>query len=155
MCKLKIRAGLQEDIMELQELFTNTIMTTCAPDYNMEQRTVWSSSIENKDRWDAISKQFIVVGELNGIIVGFASSDKDYFDTLFVHKNYQRMGIAKKLYDVVAKNIKESGYKILTVHASKTARPFFEAMECTLVREQNLSIKGVMITNYIMEKHLS
>ena len=50
----------------------------------------------------------------------------EYFDFLYVHKDYQRQGIADNLYtEIQAKAIKQ-GTTLLTADVSITARPFFE-----------------------------
>lgn len=153
---LQLRPGLPGDLEKLQKLFVDTINTVCARDYDIEQRRVWSASVENKERWNAIlSEQYIVIAEIDSKITGFASSKDNYLDMLFVHKDYQRLGIAKQLYYNIEQKMLEEGHRVLTVHASKTALPFFEAVGCIVVMEKTWPLKNVMITNYIMEKEIS
>ena len=40
------------------------------------------------------------------------------------------------------------------VHASKTARPFFEARGYRVVRPQQVERRGQVLTNFAMEKEL-
>ena len=151
-----LRQGLPSDLTEIQQLFVRSINTACVHDYDAAQRRVWSSSIKNKERWnDILCNQYLIVAEVDNIVVGFASSDKDYLDTLFVHNEYQRTGIAKKLFDAIEKRMNDEGREMLNVQASKTALPFFEAMGCTIVNEQTLNIKGVPISNYGITKVLT
>ncbi len=41
-----------------------------------------------------------------------------------------------------------------TVHASLTARPFFEARGYEVIRDQRVLRRGVILTNFVMEKRL-
>lgn len=43
----------------------------------------------------------------------------------------------------------------ITVHASRTARPFFEAQGYRLVRSQQVERRGVMLENFVLEKDLA
>lgn len=152
----KLRRGLPSDLTEIQQLYVATINTICVKDYDAAQRRIWSSSIENNERWhNILYDQYLIVAEVDSTIVGFASYDKDYLDTLFIHSRYQRMGIAKKLFDAVEKRMKDEGQEVLKVHASKTALSFFKAMGCIIVNEQTLNIKGIAINNYVMKKVLT
>ena len=47
------------DLDEILSLFKNTIVKTCSEDYNDAQISVWTSSIENRERW-IIEYQHIV-----------------------------------------------------------------------------------------------
>lgn len=42
----------------------------------------------------------------------------------------------------------------MTVHASITARGFFEKVGWQVVKEQQVERKGVLLTNFVMEKDL-
>src|SRR5699024_61521 len=51
-----LRNGKLEDLVELQKLFVDTVKTVCRNYYNDEQIKVWTSGIENADRWQKIFK---------------------------------------------------------------------------------------------------
>ena len=42
----------------------------------------------------------------------------------------------------------------VTVHASETARPFFERRGYRVLRPQQVERRGQVLTNYVMEKEL-
>ena len=72
-----------------------------------------------------------------------------YLDRLYIHKEYQGRGIASALCDRLEREHPSEKY---TVHASITARPFFEKRGYAAVREQRVERHGIWLTNYVMEK---
>lgn len=96
----------------MQKMFVETITAICKEDYSPEQIKVWTSSIKNTQRWtDNLTSQYCLVAELNDKIVGYISiENNDYIDLLYVQKDYQRQGIADKLYFEIEKEaIKKTG----------------------------------------------
>lgn len=146
------RPAKMEDLKELQSLFVETIRSTCREDYNEEQIEVWTSSVQNVEKWrNKITRQFFIVAEFNNTIVGFSSLDKgDYIDMMYVHKDHLRKGIANLLYKQLQTAAKDLGHKALKADVSKTARPFFEKKGFVVIRENEIDLKGVKITNYHM-----
>ena len=70
-----------------------------------------------------------------------------YLDRLYVHKDYQRQGVATALCNEL-----ERGFDRITTHASITAKPFFLHRGYKVVREQQVVRNGISLTNYVMEK---
>ncbi|NIF04222.1 GNAT family N-acetyltransferase [Chryseobacterium sp. Tr-659] len=153
---LIIRKGTQHDIPEMLRLFTSTIGTVCKDDYNREQLEAWQSGAENKERWKNVVKdQYVLIAEAGDQIVGFCTLDQGvYIDLLFVHKDYQRIGIASKLYTLIEQEALNGNKKHLTADVSKTAKLFFENRGFHVTAEQTVNVKGVDLTNYKMEKNL-
>ena len=154
--KILIRHARPNDLTAIQELFVDTIEAVCRYDYSPEQIAVWTSSIENTKRWtDKLMKQYFLIAEIDNRIVGFASlENNEYFDFMYVHKDYQRQGIADNLYsEIEAKAIKH-GATLLTSDVSITARPFFEKKGFKIMAEQRNDIKCVEVINYKMIKEL-
>lgn len=155
--KLIIRPSNLSDLTEMQEMFVDTISTICKHDYSPEQIIVWTSSIENTKRWtDKLSSQYFLIAELNNKIVGFASlQNKNYFDLLYVHKDFQRQGIASRLYTEIENEAIKRESTILSSDVSKTARQFFEKKGFQIIAPQIVVIKHVELVNYKMSKLLS
>lgn len=154
--RILIRQAKQNDLAAIQALFVDTIEAVCCYDYSPEQIAVWTSSIENTKRWtDKLMKQYFLIAEIDNKIVGFASLENNiYFDFIYVHKDYQRQGIADNLYsEILAKAIKH-GTILLTSDVSITARPFFEKRGFKVIAEQKNDIKGVEVINYKMTLEL-
>ncbi len=155
--QITIRQGHLDDLTELQNLFVDTVSTVCKTDYNEEQIKIWTSSVEKKDRWlDILTKQYLLVAADTEKIIGFCSLDKgNYLDLLYVHKDFQRQGIANKLYAEVENEARRQGQTILTSDVSKTARCFFKKIGFEIIKEQTIEIRGTILTNFKMTKKIA
>jgi putative acetyltransferase len=155
--QITIRKGLPSDLPVLQQLFADTISKVCSSDYDTQQIQVWTSSIEDKKRWSImISNQFVLVAQLEKKVLGFATLDNgNYIDFLYVHKDYQRQGLAYQLYTDIENEAIRQKQTELTSDVSKTARPFFEKVGFEVINEQTVVRQNVELTNYKMKKKLN
>lgn len=71
-----------------------------------------------------------------------------YLDRLYVHKDFQRKGIATALCEELERAVSCK----ITTHASITAKPFFENRGYKVITEQQVNRQNVLLTNFIMEK---
>ncbi|MFA7445507.1 MAG: GNAT family N-acetyltransferase [Flavobacteriaceae bacterium] len=151
-----IRKGQVNDLPEMQKLFVDTITTVCIADYDKKQIEVWASGVDNKQRWNEImTKQYVLVAQYADRIVGFATLDNgNYIDLLYVHKDYQRQGIANRLYANIEAKARRLNQTVLISDVSKTARAFFEKKGFNVSAEQIVIRKGVSLINYKMTKTL-
>ncbi len=154
---MEFRIGNTNDLMQLQQLFVDTIKFVCKADYNHEQINAWVSGIENKKRWNEIlTNQFVLISFEKEIITGFCTLENgNYLDLLYVSKDYQHQGIAFKLYKEIEKEAKRQSQRILTADVSITARSFFEKLGFKILKENKVSINGVELTNYKMAKNIN
>lgn len=148
-----VRSYRPADAQALCRLFFETVHTVCARDYPPAQLDAWAPKSPELAAWkDTFSTGTTLVAEENGAILGFGTVHQDgYLDLLYVHRDWQRRGVASVLCDFL-----EGLYpaKRMTVHASITARPFFENRDYRLVRPQQVVRRGQTLTNFIMEKEL-
>lgn len=147
---MMIREYRSSDCGELVRLFHDTVHTVAACDYTAEQRRAWAPDEVDLVRWDAsFLAHHTVVAEADGIIVGFGDMDGDgYLDRLYVHRDYQRRGIATAICDTLEGTAQG---RTFTAHASITARPFFEKRGYVVKKEQQVERRGVYLTNFVME----
>jgi putative acetyltransferase len=152
-----IRKGNINDLTEMLKIFTDTITVICKHDYNSDQINAWKSGAENEERWlQVIDHQFVIVAKVNGQMAGFCTLDQgNYIDLLFVHKDFQQQGVARKMYTFIEQEATLRKEKLLSSDVSKTARSFFEKMGFKVISEQTVDIKGIGLTNYKMEKELN
>lgn len=152
-----IRKGNRSDLPEMRRIFTDTIASVCKNDYNSDQLNAWKSGADNEERWiQVMDSQFVIVAKVNGQMAGFCTLDRgNYIDFLFVHKDFQHQGIARKMYTFIEQEVTIRKEKTLAADVSKTARPFFEKMGFRVITEQTVNVKGIDLTNYKMEKALN
>lgn len=148
---MMIREYKPSDCKELTELFYNTVHTVNAKDYTKEQRNAWATGDVDLEKWNqSLSEHYSLIAVENDRIVGFGDIDKTgYLDRLYVHKDWQRKGIATAICDKLEQAIQGA----IVTHASITARPFFEKRGYRVITEQQVERQGIYLVNYVMEKN--
>lgn len=85
-------------------------------------------------------------------IVGFTEFEPNgHIDCFYVHHEYQGFGIGSSLMNEIFKKANDLNLKRVFAEVSITAKPFFEAKGFKVVKQQNVAIRGVKLTNFIME----
>ena len=139
----------------LVRLFYGSVHGVCLGDYTQEQVNAWADGTADPAVWErSLLKHRTLVARIGGEIAGFADLDGNYLDRLYVHRDFQRQGVANALVSALEAAASEQGENRMTVHASITAKPFFEKRGWRLVKEQQVERKGVLLTNFVMEKDL-
>ena len=88
-----------------------------------------------------------------GTVVGFGDmDDTGYLDRLYVHKDFQGRGAASAITEALEGYAWGLGAAEVTVHASRTARPFFEKRGYRVVKAQQVERRGVLLENFAMAK---
>lgn len=154
---MQIRKATQEDINELKELYFGTITTINIKDYKEAQIKAWASTADRTEGLlRRINEQYFFVAENNEKkITGFASLDKTgYVDLLYVHKDFQRMGVATQLLKEIFDTALGLNISKLETDASITAKPFFEKYGFKTKQQQTVTINNVGLTNYKMERKI-
>lgn len=148
---LVIRAYQKEDCPFLLALFYDTVHSINIKDYTKEQVDAWATGKESQKTWHASFLEHITLIALKQkTIVGFIDGTKEgYLDRLYVHKKYQRQGIATALCDCLEK---KTNAKRMTTQASFTAQPFFKKRGYQVIKKQNVIRNQVVLENIIMEK---
>ena len=144
-----VRKYKDGDCQAVSRLFFDTVHTVNSKDYSKEQLSVWASSADSLiARRNDLLAQYTLIAEINGEIAGFGSVDHSgCLDLLFVHKDYQRRGIAAALCDDL-----EKSFSVITTYASITAKPFFERRGYSVTKVQEVERCGVKLKNYKMIK---
>ena len=152
-----IRPYASADLEQVLALFYNTVHYINCRDYSPAQLDAWAPAAPDKERWASpLSAHAAWVAELNGTLTGFADLDfpSHYLDRLYVHKDFQRQGVASALCSELERTARNHGLLQLHTEASITARPFFERRGYRVTRVQHKPLRGQMFLNYIMEKEL-
>ena len=152
-----LRLYRPEDLESLTRLFFETIHTVNAGDYTPEQLWAWAPGAVDAARWDHTLREHHSLVALDGdLIIGFGDMDGGgYLDRLFVHRHFQSRGTATALCDALERHAASAGVTHFTTHASITARPFFSHRGYRTLREQQVVRRGVLLTNFVMEKSVT
>lgn len=144
-----IRTYKNADCDALAELFYETVHTVNANDYTPAQLSAWAKDCDSlKVRRKDLSIQKTLIAEQNSVIIGFGSIDKlGCLDLLFVHKDFQRQGVATAICNEL-----EKGFAVIKTYASVTAKPFFEKRGYVAIKAQEVERLGVKFKNFVMIK---
>ncbi|MGG7163104.1 GNAT family N-acetyltransferase [Clostridium ihumii] len=148
---MEIREYKTSDCNEIAELFYNTVHCINAKDYEKEQLNVWATGSVDINSWNkSFLKSYTLVAKEKDKIIGFGNvDDSGYLDMLYIHKDYQGIGIATSICDMLEK---QYSVEHIRTHASITAKPFFEKRGYRVMKKQLVERNGVKLINYIMEK---
>lgn len=144
------------DLTEMQEMYIETIKWVCKNDYSPLEIDAWISGLNNVERWlKVIHAQFVLLALIDDKIVGYGTlKDGNYIDFFCVHKDFQRQGIADKVFNELEQEAKKENSKTITADISITAKPFFEMKGFIVKAKQKNMRLGVELVNYKMEKEL-
>lgn len=164
MDEIKIRRASPEDLAELRRLYIDTVTTINAKDYTQEQITAWikpwfepeAPTRDGRTFADKITEQYFIVAIIDNVIAGFTSLEDDgYLDFMYVHKDFQRHGVAKALLTELENYANQKGIKELNSIVSKTAFGFFSKYGFEKIREDVVEVRGAVFHDNIMVKKLS
>ena len=151
----RLRRYRLNDIDAIAALFHDTVHLVCAKDYTPEQLNAWADGSVDKAAWNAsLQAHHTLVAESGGMVVGFGDIDGDYLDRLYVHKDWQSRGVATAIVAALEQHARGNGHERIVTHSSVTAKAFFERRGYAVVKEQQVERKGVLLTNFVMEKTL-
>lgn len=154
---MELRRYRPKDLHEVVQLYYETINSVNIKDYSKEQIKVWSDAKENLlHKKDFFLSLYTIVAMKNDIIIGYGNIDDfGYLDHLYVHKDFQGLKTATAICDELENYVFIKGIRVITVHASISAKPFFINRGYKVVKEQEVERQGIKLTNYLMEKDLN
>ena len=153
---MDLRRYRTEDLPALSRLFGETVRRVNIRDYTPAQAEAWAAGeadLLTRDDW--FRRLYTLVAEIDGQIAGYGNVDgTGYLDHLFVRWDCQGRGVATALCDALEEHCRDLGLAAVTVHASKTALPFFLHRGYRVEREQQVPVRGQVLANYAMHKEL-
>jgi len=107
-----IREYRPADCEQMAELFYNTVHNVNTKDYTEEQVNAWATGRVDLQEWNcSFLKHKTIVAIENDEIVGFGDiADSGYLDRLFVHKDYQGIGVASAICNELEGSVKRLYY---------------------------------------------
>ncbi|NJK64634.1 MAG: GNAT family N-acetyltransferase [Synechococcaceae cyanobacterium SM2_3_1] len=83
------------------------------------------------------------VADDEGVIAGFGELEQNgHIDCFYCHKTYQRCGVGRQIYQVIEAKAVELSVSQLFTESSITAKPFFQRMGFSVVKEQKVIRPG-------------
>lgn len=157
---LQIRAFKSTDIHQVVSLFYETVHAINVKDYSSEQLDAWAPREEFEAyfiKWnESLAHHITYVAEINDNIVGFSDMTYDgYLDRLFVHKDFQRQGIATALVAKLEAEARKLEILDINTAASITAKSFFESQGYKVMKAQVVERRSVSLPNFQMSKKLT
>lgn len=151
---LKLRPFRREDAATCLALFRDCVHRINSRDYTPDQIEAWASPTIDLETWRArFDDRFAYVATEDGCIVGFTDMTRGgYVDRLFVSADHQGRGIARRLVERILNDAIDHSIQEITTDASITAKPFFQRMGFSVVREQSVESRGVLLMNYRMRQ---
>lgn len=149
---MNIRDYQTEDADEIADLFHDCVHAIESPDYSPAQLEAWAPTPPDYLAWRArlAVKQPYVACE-KGRIVGFIELEEDgHIDCFYTHKDFQRQGVGRALYDHLVERADARGITDFYVEASPFARPFFEREGFLMGKENRIEQSGQILTNVSM-----
>ena len=154
---MRIRRFEAEDLGAVLQLFYDVVHSVGAKYYDEQQVNAWAPKEGyDREKWlKSLMANFSYVAEVNGVIIGFGDmTHEGYIDRLYVHKNYQGVGAALRIFRKLEEDARALGLKELFGEASVMLKPLAEKQGFKVVEEQRKRHRGVEFTNYKMRKKL-
>lgn len=154
---IELRPYQPADALALLDLFRDTIRRVNRRDYDDAQVMAWSSDEIDPGQWAArFEGRWVFVATERERPVGFAELEADgHIDRFYVSANHQSQGIGRRLLTAIVDEARRLGLARLFVEASVTARPFFESHGFVTLVRQEVNCRGVLLTNFRMERRLA
>ncbi|MBX5172880.1 GNAT family N-acetyltransferase [Rhizobium sp. NZLR1b] len=151
--RILIRPYTPGDVDATIDIFLRAIREVSSKDYSATEIEAWAK-VEDRSRWAErrISRP-AWIAEFDGKPAGFSDLTGDgCLDMMFVHPDFQGLGIASRLLRRVEDEALRLGFGRIYTEASRTARPFFERKGFWVVTKQIVAKRGQSLENFLMEK---
>lgn len=151
--KVSIRLYREDDAEALYQLFYDTVHFVNCRDYTLAQCDAWAPKDTNIAQWrQSFLQHYCLVAVKQKEIVGFGDIDREsaYLDRLFVHRDYQGVGIGFMLCTALEAVVS----KPVMTHASITAKPFFMRRGYGVCRRRVVERRGMQLINYVMKQDI-
>jgi GNAT superfamily N-acetyltransferase len=153
---LTIRKYRAEDAQALTEIFYNAVEANSGDGYSPQQIRAWAPLPIDYASWKRrLDQHRPWVALLHSSPIGFISLRPDGGVGLaYVHRAFQRRGVASKLYEALENEARLEGFDKLHVEASHAAKPLFERLGYKVTQCNKKIRNGLTLVNWKMTKDL-
>lgn len=151
---VRIRNYQTSDAKALWEIYFHTVRNINVRDYSQQQVEAWAPNGFDSELWQKRMNELLpFVAELDGCVVGYTDLQPNgLIDHFFCHHECQGKGVGRALMEHVLAVGRVRGASRYFSEVSITARPFYEHLGFKVVNEQEVEMRRVKLTNYVMEK---
>lgn len=143
---LIIREMKYEELENVIELVLDVFMKYEAPDYSEEGILNFTKFVKDETNMRSLK---IYVAEINSKIVSMiATRNNIHITLLFTHSDYQKRGIAKRLFKTIKDELEEGS--IMTVNSSPYAVDIYKKLGFS-IEEKEQTIDGIRFTKMKLE----
>lgn len=152
---MQIRFYESKDALATLDLFRSSILDDLSDDYSLAQKRAWANVTDIHLWTSARATALTWVAVQGSQLVGFIDLQNDgLINMLFVHPDFKRTGVASAMFEVLQKRAKLVKIRRLYSHASISAKPFFVRQGFKVVQQQEVAIRGQVLTNYLVQKSI-
>jgi putative acetyltransferase len=152
--QLLIRPGAEHELQQLCDLQSLSIRAFYQAAYTPEQT---ETLIKTQNKGICHRKRFLMVAEVAGEIVGFATLSRQVFhiDAVYVHPNWMRRGIGQQLVVALETIAQQQQYPKLIVTAALHTTGFYQAQGFQVVGEYDYPLEQQQpLPCHLLEKSL-
>ncbi|MGK7933771.1 MAG: GNAT family N-acetyltransferase [Microcystaceae cyanobacterium] len=139
---------------EVADIFYHSIHRISTSIYSQEQLNAWCPSPINYNNWRwrcELKRPYLYV--INNQVVSFLELDTNgHIDCLYTHPDYQRQGIAQTLLSHAISVCDSLNTRRMFVEASHLIKPLFEKNGFVVIKLNCVTLRGVKIDNWVMER---
>ncbi len=155
--KFLIRRATEADAVEICNVHTKSIREVCCFDYDRAVIDEWAGFRTPDQYLETMRKErrVIWVAEFEGAVVGFSALAQNHVIAVYIHPQYLRLGLGRKLYNALEQDALVWGFTELTVHSSYTALEFYRCLGFVDIEETHLALpSGQPLVCVLMKKQL-
>jgi putative acetyltransferase len=157
MSGVAVRRYRDDDAADVGRIYRRAVLEGTVARYDDRQRAAWAGYARDADEWQRrLADLDTWVAVAGGQPVGFMSLRCDgNLDLAFIQPEWMGRGVGLALYEPLEEFARQQGHIRLDAEASYLARPFFLKRGWRVLAEQEVDCRGVPMTNFLMEKHLT
>jgi N-acetylglutamate synthase-like GNAT family acetyltransferase len=154
---MQIRGFHNEDSGPLANLFFQTVRRINIRDYTQAQVQAWAPDDRDMEKWrKSFEGKAVFIAQDGEKIIGFGELEPTgHIDRFYIDADHIGKGVGKRIYEAIERAAVIQKIPRLFAEASITAKPFFLQMGFTIIREQTVTVRGIQMNNFVMEKQLA
>ncbi|MEO0982669.1 MAG: GNAT family N-acetyltransferase [Pseudomonadota bacterium] len=152
--EVHIRKARRSEADDLGEVFFKAVREGPSP-YTEAQRAAWAPAPRTGADWaDRVFAGEVMTAEAgDGSLAGFVTMDATgYSDFAYILPEARGRGLFRRLYTPLEADALAAGARRFSTHASLMARPAYEAVGFSVVRDETVEVNGERLDRFDMEK---